>query len=366
MQLIRRTSVEKAFTTYDLAGKTLKNRIVMAPMTRSRAHNPGALATDLMALYYSQRATAGLIITEGTQPSLVGQGYPNTPGLHSQEQVASWRIVTDAVHAKGGVIFAQLMHSGRIGHADLLPGDLTPVAPTPVAAEGQVYTAKGPQSFEVPKEMSESEILETIADFVSAAKNAIAAGFDGVEIHGANGYLVHQFFSTNANLRTDQWGGSVQGHIRFGVEVAKAVSAAIGAEKVGFRISPANPFNSITETNIEDTYTELIKELAALNIGYLHFMENPMQNGFLTKVRKMWTSTLIVNTFVGEAVKSKIDLAYVENGTADLVAFGQLFIANPDAPARIQADGPYNVADASKYYGGGAEGYTDYPTLTAS
>ena len=183
----------KAFSSYDLAGKMLQNRIVMAPMTRSRAGNPGALATDLMATYYVQRASVGLIITEGTQPSIVGQGYPSTPGLHSAEQVESWKKVTSAVHAKGGVIFAQLMHTGRIGHKDLLPEGLVPVAPSAVIAEGQVYTLKGPQAFEVPKEMTEADILQTINDFVSASENAIAAGFDGVEIHGANGYLLDQF-----------------------------------------------------------------------------------------------------------------------------------------------------------------------------
>ena len=353
----------KAFSSYDLAGKLLQNRIVMAPMTRSRAGNPGALATDLMATYYAQRASAGLIITEGTQPSIVGQGYPSTPGLHSTEQVESWKKVTSAVHAKGGVIFAQLMHTGRIGHKDLLPEGLVPLAPSAVIAEGQVYTSKGLQAFETPKEMTEADILQTINDFATAAENAIAAGFDGVEIHGANGYLVTQFLSTNANLRTDQWGGSVSGRIKFAVEVAKAVSAKIGSSKVGIRISPANPFNSISEEGFEATYEALIKELAPLDLAYLHFMENPMQNGLLTKVRTWWPNTLIVNTFVGEKTKGKADLEYIESGVADLVSLGQLFISNPDLVERLKTDGPYNVADGSKFYGGDEKGYTDYPTL---
>jgi N-ethylmaleimide reductase len=355
--------VEKAFDTYELSGKVLPNRIVMAPMTRSRAANPGALASDLMALYYSQRASAGLIITEGTQPSVGGQGYPGTPGLHSAEQVESWEKVTDAVHAKGGMIFAQLMHTGRIGHEDLLPEGLVPVAPSPVAAEGKVYTPTGPKALPVPREMNESDIEEAIMDFATAAENAIAAGFDGVEIHGANGYLVHQFFSTNANLRSDNWGGSVAGHIRFGVEVAKAVTAKIGPAKVGFRISPANPFNSISEDNIEETYEALVKELAKLDLAYLHFMENPMQNGLLSKVRGWWPNTLIVNTYGGDKRKGKADLEYIDSGIADLLSFGQLFIANPDLPARLKNDGPYNAADASKFYGGAEAGYTDYPAL---
>ena len=355
--------MDKAFSTYQLAEKTLKNRIVMAPMTRNRASNPGSLATELMATYYGQRATAGLIVTEGTQPSVIGQGYPNTPGLHSDDQVKSWRKVTDEVHAKGGVIFAQLMHAGRIGHKDLFPEGLIPVAPSAVRPDGNVYTKNGLQSFETPKEMTENEILQTISDFATAAENAIKAGFDGVEIHGANGYLVHQFLSDNANLRTDKWGGNVAGRIRFGVEVAKAIAEKIGSQKVGIRISPANPFNSIQENNFEEIYEEFIKELAELNLVYLHFMENPMQNGLISNVRAWWPNTLIVNTFVGDKVKGRADLDYINQGIADLVSFGQLFISNPDLPARLKADGPFNTADASKFYGGGEEGYTDYQTL---
>jgi N-ethylmaleimide reductase len=358
--------MEIAFSPYDLAGKTLNNRIVMAPMTRSRAQNPGALPTDLTALYYAQRASAGLIITEGIQPSVVGQGYPSTPGLHSQEQIDAWRTVTDAVHENEGIIFAQLMHAGRIGHADLLPGELAPVGPSPVKAEGQVYTSKGPQDIVEPKELTEEEIWDTIADFTQAARNAVAAGFDGVEIHGANGYLVHQFLSTNANLRTDEWGGSTQGRIRFGVEVAKSIAAAIGPDKVGIRISPANPFNSISEDDIEGTYEAFIKTLAELDLAYLHFMANPMQNGMLIRARQWWPNALIANTFVGDATKSKADLAPIENGQADLVSFGRLFISNPDLPTRLATDGPYNEADASKFYGGNEVGYTDYLTLASS
>ena len=355
--------MDKAFNTYELSGKTLQNRIVMAPMTRSRAENPGGLATDLMATYYAQRATAGLIITEGTQPSVGGQGYPNTPGLHSTEQVESWKKVTEVVHAEGGTIFAQLMHTGRIGHKDLLPEGLVPVAPSAVIAEGQVYTATGPQAFETPKEMTEAEVLQAIDDFASAAQNAIAAGFDGVEIHGANGYLVHQFLSTNVNLRSDQWGGSVPGRIKFPVEVAKAVSERIGASKVGIRVSPANPFNGISEDSFEATYEALVLELAKLDLAYLHFMENPMQNGLLAKARTWWPNTLIVNTFVGQKMKGKADLEYIETGAADLISFGQLFISNPDLVERLKLDGPFNVADGSKFYGGTEVGYTDYPAL---
>lgn len=357
------TVSDKAFAPVVVGGKTLKNRIVMAPMTRSRAHDPGALPTELTALYYAQRASAGLIITEGTQPSIVGQGYPHTPGLHSAEQVEAWRQVTDAVHEKGGVIFAQLMHCGRIGHSDLHEGELMPLAPSAVAAEGEVYTSKGLQPLQTPVAMTEDDIQQTIADFASAARNAVAAGFDGVEIHGANGYLVHQFLSDNANIRTDGWGGSVAGHIRFAVEVATAVVAAIGADKVGMRISPANPFNSISESNIQPTYTALVRELATLDLAYLHYMENPMQNGLITEIRSLWSNPMIVNTFIGDRAKSQADLASIDAGVADLVSFGQLFLANPDLPERLKHDGPYNTPDPATFYGGGAEGYTDYAPL---
>jgi N-ethylmaleimide reductase len=357
------TISDKAFTPVTVGGKTLKNRIVMSPMTRSRAQEPGGLPTELTALYYSQRASAGLIITEGIQPSIVGQGYPNTPGLHSQEQVAAWRQVTDAVHAKGGVIFAQLMHCGRIGHPDLHEGKLNPMAPSAVAAEGQVYTSNGPQTLPVPTEMTEADILQTIKDYASAASNAIAAGFDGVEIHGANGYLVHQFLSSNANVRTDSWGGSVEGHIKFGVEVAKAVAAAVGADKVGIRISPANPFNSIVENDIQSTYTAFVKELAKLNLAYLHFSANPMQNGLINEIRPLWSNPMIVNEFIGDRSKGKGDLALIDAGVADLISFGQLFLANPDLPERLKNDGPYNTPDPATFYGGDAKGYTDYPAL---
>ncbi|NTW39813.1 MAG: alkene reductase, partial [Cellulomonadaceae bacterium] len=260
-----------AFDPHEVGGKPVKNRIVMAPMTRSRAQDPGATATALMATYYAQRAGAGLIISEGVQPSVVGQGYTSTPGLHTSEQVESWKQVTGAVHREGGVIFAQLMHTGRVGHPVLLPDGLVPVGPSAVAAQGQVFTQEGPKNFVTPKELSEAEILQTVEDFANAARNAIAAGFDGVEIHGANGYLIHQFLAPNANRRTDAWGGTAQGRIRLGVTVATAVAAAIGPEKVGFRISPGSTFNDIQDDpDLDATYGALVAELARLDLAYLH------------------------------------------------------------------------------------------------
>lgn len=227
-----------AFDPIDLAGLRLANRIAMAPMTRSRAYGPGLSPTEAAVSYYAQRASAGLIITEGTQPSAAGQGYPDTPGLHSDQQIAAWRKVTDAVHAEGGRIFAQLMHTGRIGHPSVSPDGLHPVGPSPVAAKGRIYTADGPKDYVVPRELDEEGIRQTIADHVSAARNAIEAGFDGVEVHGANGYLVQQFLAPNSNVRTDRWGGDHEGRARLAVELVRAVADAVGAHRTGLRISP--------------------------------------------------------------------------------------------------------------------------------
>ncbi|WP_138902393.1 alkene reductase, partial [Streptomyces albidochromogenes] len=331
-----------AFDPIDLGSVRLANRIAMAPMTRSRAYGRGASATPAMETYYAQRADAGLIITEGTQPSAVGQGYPDTPGLHSHEQVAAWRRVTEAVHREGGAIFAQLMHTGRISHPALLPDGLHPVAPSAVAAKGQVFTHEGPKAFVTPKELSEAEISETIADFAVAARNAIAAGFDGVEIHGANGYLIHQFLAPNTNQRTDGWGGSVEGRIRFGVEVAAAVAEAIGGERVGFRISPGNPYNDIAEDDLAATYTTLAKRLAPLGLAYLHVLEGPHRDLTL-ELRKEWPATFILNPFTHPDTTGPDALELIEDGTADMIAFGALFLANPDLPARLAANGPYNT-----------------------
>ncbi|MDT0461189.1 alkene reductase [Streptomyces sp. DSM 41527] len=356
-----------AFDPIELGGKRLANRVAMAPMTRSRAYGPGAGATELMAAYYAQRASAGLIITEGVQPSVVGQGYPDTPGLHSAEQVAAWRQVTDAVHREGGVIFAQLMHTGRIGHPSLLPDGLIPVGPSAVAAQGQVYTHQGPQDFVTPKELAHDEIVRTIADFADAARNAIAAGFDGVELHGANGYLIHQFLAPNANQRTDGWGGDAAGRVRFAVEVTRAVAEAIGAHRTGIRISPGTPFNDIAETDpsdLEATYTALVAALAPLDLAYLHVLEGPDQS-LTGRLRKDWPGTFVLNPFTHPEPTGHDSLGLIENGAADLLAFGALFLANPDLPRRLASGGPYNEPDRTTFYGGDERGYTDYPARPA-
>lgn len=356
-----------AFDPITIAGKQLTNRIAMAPMTRSRAYGPDAGPTSLMAAYYAQRAGAGLIVTEGTQPSVVGQGYPNTPGLHSAEQITAWRRVTDAVHEAGGVIVAQLMHTGRIGHPSLLPDGMVPVGPSAVAATGQVYTVDGMKDYVTPVELTEDGIAETIADFARAARNAIDAGFDGVEVHGANGYLLHQFLSTNANLRTDRWGGSIEGRIRLTTDVVRAVADAIGAHRVGLRISPANPLNDIVEDGYRETYVALVEALEPIGLAYLHAMEmGPQTDRDLTvELRKRFSGSFILNPSTPDGFTGVDELALVEDGTADMVSFGALFLANPDLPARLAAGGPFNTPDRATFYGGDEHGYTDYPTLTA-
>ncbi|MGY4102802.1 alkene reductase [Nocardia sp. R16R-3T] len=356
-----------AFDPIDLAGTALKNRIVMAPMTRSRAHGPGATPTPDMATYYAQRADAGLIITEGAHPSAVGQAYPFTPGLHSAEQVTAWRPVTDAVHNAGGTIFAQLMHAGRIRHPSMLADGLALVGPSAIAVTGHTFAAEGAMDFAAPEELTEIGITETIADFVLAARNAVEAGFDGVELHGANGYLLHQFLSTNANQRTDGWGGSIEGRIRFPLAVTQAVVEAIGANRVGLRLSPANTLNDIVEDDYRDTYRALVDALEPLDLAYLHVMENgPGADRDLTlDLRKRFSGTFILNPVTPDAVTGLDELSLVEDGTADMISFGVLFLANPDLPARLAAGGPFNSPDHSTFYGGDERGYLDYPTLTA-
>lgn len=354
-----------AFDPVRLAGRTLANRIAMAPMTRSRAYGPGLTPTPSVVEYYRQRASAGLIITEGIQPSVVGQGYPDTPGLHSGEQVAAWRRVTDAVHAEGGTIFAQLMHAGRIGHPVVLPEGLVPVAPSAVAPRGQLFTHDGPKDFLTPRELSPEGIRATVEDFASAARNAIEAGFDGVELHGANGYLIHQFLAPNSNRRTDEWGGSVENRIRFAVEVTEAVAAAIGAERTALRISPANPYNDIDEPEPDALYGALVQRLEPLGPGYLHVVESgPRLRELTAALRKQFSGTIVLNAATDGPTGPEA-LTLIEDGVADLVSYGALFLANPDLPARLRAGGPFNTADPASFFGGDDKGYTDYPALTA-
>jgi N-ethylmaleimide reductase len=349
-----------AFDPVDLGGLILPNRIVMSPMTRSRAVD-GA-PTDLTVEYYTQRASAGLIITEGTQPSVVGQGYLDTPGIHSAAQVTAWRRVTDAVHAAGGRIFMQLMHTGRVGHPSFLPDGMRHVAPSAMSAGIRIFTAEGMADCSDPVALDEAGIQQTIADFAAAARNAIEAGFDGVELHGANGYLIHQFLATNANQRTDRWGGSPANRVRFGVEVARAVADAIGGHRLGIRISPGNGANGVVEDDPNDTYPLLVEQLSDLGLAYLHMFEGPLHD-LTTRLRKDFAGAFLLNPDTGATPTSPEHLALVEDGSADLVSFARLFLANPDLPARLAAGGPYNDADPATFYGGDHRGYTDYPAL---
>ncbi|MFD0200926.1 MULTISPECIES: alkene reductase [Saccharothrix] len=351
-----------AFEPLDLAGTELPNRVVMSPMTRSRAYD--TVPTPLMAEYYAQRAGAGLIISEGIQPSVVGQGYPHTPGLHSDEQVEGWRGVTDAVHAAGGRIFAQLMHTGRIGHPDVLPGDLHPVGVSPVRAAGQLFTGKGMQDYVTPRVLTHAEIESTIADFATAARNAVEAGFDGIELHGANGYLLHQFLADNTNLRDDQWGGSIENRIRFVVEVVRATSEAIGAHRVGLRISPAGTYNDMAEETHDELYPALVDAIDPFGLAYLHIGEQG-ERALTLELRKRFSGTLILNPFTPEGSTGPEHLALVDDGTADAISFGALFLANPDLPVRLANGGPFNTPDPSSFYMGSEKGYTDYPALAS-
>ncbi|MER5950947.1 alkene reductase [Streptomyces sp. NPDC001904] len=351
-----------AFDPFDLPGTRIANRIVMAPMTRSRA-GAGGTATELTVQYYAQRASAGLIITEGIQPSAVGQGYAWTPGLHSAEQIASWRTVTDAVHAAGGKVFAQIMHAGRISHPSLQPEGGLPAAPSAIAPEGKAFTNDGFQDFVTPHELTGDEVRATIADFATAAKNAIEAGFDGIELHGANGYLIHQFLAPGANDRTDEWGGSVENRIRFAVETVKAVAEAIGPERTALRISPLNPYNSMPGTDTAETYQALVAEIEPLGLAYLHVLEATADvREVTTDLRKRFSGPFFLNAFTATPTDHTA-LTLIEDGLADVLTFGALFLANPDLPARLRTEGPYNTPDGSSFFGGGAEGYTDYPAL---
>ena len=342
----------------------LPSRLVMAPMTRNRA-TPEGVVTPTTAEYYAQRASAGLIVSESIQPSVLGQGYILTPGLHSAEQVAAWRTVTDAVHAKGGRIVAQLTHCGRIGHPSLYPDGELPIAPSAVASGEQMISFEGPLDHPTPREMTAEDIRNVIEEFAQSARNAIEAGFDGVEVHGGNGFLVHQFLADNTNLRTDEYGGSVANRIRFVVEVVRAVADVVGADRVGIRVSPGSPYNSMVESDPLSVYTALLNELATLGIAYVHVIE--MGTRDLTKqLRAVWPGTLILNPHETMAVfpaTAEAAEQTMQAGIADAVSLAVLWLANPDLDARIKAGGPFNTPDQATFYGGDHVGYTDYPTL---
>ncbi|MFJ9151649.1 alkene reductase [Streptomyces sp. NPDC102270] len=338
----------------------LPHRLAMAPLTRNRS-TPDGVPTDLNAEYYTQRASHALIITEGTQPSADGQGYPMTPGIYTGEHIAGWRKVTDAVHKADGRIVIQLMHAGRIAHPDNTPHHRQPVAPSPVRPSGEMFTASGLQEMPVPRELSTEEVTATVDDYRRAAAAAIAAGADGVEIHSANGYLPHQFLATNTNQRTDRYGGSVDNRIRFAVEIATAVADEIGAGRTGIRISPGNPYNDIAESDTHELYPALVSALAPLDLAYLHILHGGDDEP-LHILRKLWPNTLVLNRAGTDIATRAKD---VEDGVADIITVGTMALANPDLVERIRAGAPLNTPDPATFYGGDEAGYTDYPTLTA-
>ena len=341
----------------------LPSRLVMAPLTRNRA-TAGMVPGDLAVEYYRQRASAGLIISEGTQPSAVGQGYLDTPGIHTPEQVAGWRRVAEAVHGEGGRSVVQLMHVGRVSHPDNKDG-LESVAPSPLAAPNQMVTAGGPKPHPVPRALETDEIPGVVEDFVHAARSAVEAGLDGVELHAANGYLLHQFLAPGSNERTDEYGGSPANRARLVVEVAHAVAAAIGPERVGIRISPAHNIQGATEENpadVEATYGALIEGIAPLRLAYLSVLADPSL-ALVQRLREDFGGVLIANTGFSDVTTRERAQAVLDDDLADAVAVGRLFLANPDLPRRWQTGAELNQPNAATFYGGGAEGYTDYPSL---
>jgi N-ethylmaleimide reductase len=336
----------------------LQSRVVMAPMTRNRS--PGQVPTALNAEYYAQRASAGLIVTEGTTPDASGRGYIDIPGLYNAAQVEGWRQVASAVHAKGGHIFVQLMHTGRISHPDFLDGG-QPVAPSAIQAPGQIYTHEGMKPHGAPRALEAAEIPALIATYGRAAKLAREAGLDGVEVHGANGYLPGQFLAPNVNQRTDEWGGSVENRARFLLGAVDAAVAAIGADRVGVRLSPGGVFNDIHDPDAPATYAHVASELAKRNLAYLHIFDTKPGFDVAALIRAHYKGTLILNGGYDRA-RAEADIA---SGLADLIAFGVPFLANPDLPERLAQGAALNAPDQATFYGGGAKGYTDYPALTA-
>lgn len=341
----------------------LPQRFVMAPLTRNRA-GEGQVPRDIAVTYYAQRAGAGLIVTEGTQPSAVGQGYLDTPGMHTPEQIEGWRAVADAVHADGGRLVVQLMHVGRIAHPDNKNG-LESVAPSAIALAQPTVTANGRQDSAVPRALETDEIAGVIDEFVHAAKSAIEAGLDGVELHAANGYLLHQFLAPSANERTDEYGGSPENRARFSVEVTGAVVDAIGADHVGIRISPAHNVQGALETDPADvaaTYGALVDSIAPLRLAYLSILADPHSDLF-QDLRRRFGGSVIANTGFSHVTDLDEVKEIVDGDLADLVAVGRQFIANPDLVTRWKTGAELNEPNGKTFYGGGAAGYTDYPTL---
>lgn len=356
----------RLFEPVSLGSLSLQNRVVMAPMTRSRAveqNTPNAL----MAEYYAQRGGAGLIVTEGTSPSPNGLGYARIPGLYNAAQVAGWRLVTDAAHARGAKIFVQLMHTGRVAHVGNLPAGAEVVGPTSAVLAGNMYVdALGPVPHSAPRALTDADVRATVAEYAQSARLAVEAGFDGVELHGANGYLIEQFLNANVNTRDDAWGGSPEGRNRFALEVARAAAEAIGPARVGIRLSPFGVYNGTGPYDgVEAQYADLARALGALGLAYLHLVDHSsmgapsLPEGLRPLLRKAFGGTFIAS---GGFDRDRAE-AVITAGEADLVAFGRPWLANPDLIARMKAGAALNAPDFSTFYTPGPKGYTDYPTL---
>ncbi|MDY8109743.1 alkene reductase [Fulvimarina sp. 2208YS6-2-32] len=358
-------TAEKLFEPFDLGPNRLQNRVVMAPLTRSRADGNDT-PKDMHVTYYGQRASAGLIIAEATQISNEGKGYAWTPGIYSDEQVAAWKKVTDNVHAEGGKIFLQLWHVGRISHPDLQDGGRLPVSASAVKPEGEAFTENGFKEIPTPRALETDELPRVVEDFVKASENAKKAGFDGVEVHSANGYLLDQFLQDGTNRREDAYGGSIENRMRFPLEVIDAVVKVWGADRVGVRISPGSGANDISESNPEELFTTYVKALNERGLAYLHVIE-----GLIWQDREKGTfdmdglRALFDGAYMGNNEYTReVAIERVNSGKIDLACFGRPYIANPDLVERLALDAPMNEPDKDTFYGGDEKGYTDYPFLT--
>ena len=351
--------MKSLFSEVQVGRYTLSNRMVMAPMTRSRSDDAG-VPSELVASYYAQRASAGLIISEGVFPVALGKGYIRTPGIETTQQVAAWKKVTDAVHASGGRIFMQLMHCGRVSHPSLLPDGAQPQAPSAIKAAGQTYTGTGLQDFVIPHALTIAEIADVVEGYRQSARRAIAAGFDGVELHAASGYLPEQFLSTGSNQRNDQYGGSVENRTRFVLEVLAAMVNEVGSDRVGIKISPEMNFNDIVDANPQETYTYLVKQLRDLQLAYLHVALFGAKFDYHGALRPLFDGSYLIGS--GQTKESAESL--INEGKADAAVFGSTFLANPDLPERFRVGAELNTPDKNTFYAPGAEGYIDYPTLS--
>ncbi len=354
------------FSPLTLGELELPNRLVMAPLTRLRSGEAG-VPGPLVAEHYRQRASLGLIVSEGTYPTPAGRAYPGQPGLVTEEQIAGWKKVTDAVHAEGGRIFAQVMHGGRVSHEDITGGHRI-VAPSAIAIEGDVRTPAGKKPYPVPHALTTDELPVVMEQIVTASRNAIEAGFDGVELHSANGYLLHEFLAPNANVRNDSYGGAPENRARFVIETVNAVVAAIGANRVGIRLSPEHNVQGIAETGLADiraTYEVLVDSISPLNLAYLSILHHDPAGELVQDLRARFDGTFLVNSGFGVITTRDEAVALVEDGHADAVVVGRPAIANPDLARRWKESLPLNEPDASTFYADGAEGYTDYPVYQA-